>query len=163
MNFRIGYAKSGRSLCRQCNTKVAFRSLRISRIVMSEHSGESVHRWHHPACLFELTEYGEYDDETIPLTPRTTAELYGFGTISAEDQETISANITATTEAADTANAAANAEFNELCSRLVALNARAETAAAAPEPLPAPAAQLPAPAPVAEEFKFIQEAPATES
>ena len=77
-DFKVEYAKSGRSSCKRCKEGIEKDELRFSRCVQSPHFDGKMDTWHHMDCFFDAK-----------WAPKSHTEIVGVGTLRPADQRLI--------------------------------------------------------------------------
>ena len=77
-DFKVEYAKSGRSSCKRCKEGIEKDELRFSRCVQSPHFDGKMDTWHHMGCFFDAK-----------WAPKSHTEIVGVGTLRPADQRLI--------------------------------------------------------------------------
>jgi len=95
-DFKIEYAKSNRSTCKHCRTKIEKDSLRIGILEQSDKFDGEIYVWLHVKCFFgTLPPYSmEFLKEIFHVTDKrpdvnNTAVLKGFDQLRPSDQPKI--------------------------------------------------------------------------
>ncbi|ESO88129.1 hypothetical protein LOTGIDRAFT_206927 [Lottia gigantea] len=88
--FKAEYAKSDRSSCKACKTKIGKDSLRLAVMVQSPHFDGKVPNWFHYSCFWRRAGDVEQVDD-----------IHGYHTLRWEDQQKLKSRISGETTATD--------------------------------------------------------------
>lgn len=79
--FRVEYARSGKSTCKNCHTRISVDTLRIARLFKSALFDGYQTNWFHDVCFF------------VVHRPQSVGDIGGFESIRTVDQEFIAREI----------------------------------------------------------------------
>ncbi|XP_065057508.1 poly [ADP-ribose] polymerase 1-like [Rhopilema esculentum] len=96
--FKTEYAKSGRASCKGCKLTISKDSLRLAKMVQSQHFDGKQPMWFHYGCFFKKNK------------PKQIGEIEGIGNLRWEDQEKIKSNFGASDSAPSASAASSKAD-----------------------------------------------------